>query len=316
MGVFWVLASIMYYYNTKNSAITHKYLNHGRIVPAHKCFKFNKLVNNYHIRLYSTYSDNKSLKVYEDAYSMRKSIIKDNKNLSGIYKFTNKLTKEIYVGQSINLAKRFLKYFTLSYLKSRESLVMSRALIKYGYSNFSLEILEYCEIANLTEREQFYIDKLNPNYNTLKIAGSSSGYKHTEETKNKISQSLKGVYVAEKAYWYGRSISEETKKLMSLKRSGELNPLYGKFHSEQSKELMRQKALGRKYTEETKLLMSTKRGNPVNIYEKCSSEGFKLIGSFVSARRAGKFLGMSGSTVNRYMNSGAIFKDRYKFSSK
>jgi hypothetical protein len=58
---------------------------------------------------------------------------------------------------------------------------------------------------------------------------------------------------------------------MSLKRTGELNPLYGKFHSEQSKELMRQKALGRKFSEETKLLMSTKCGNPVNIYEKCSS---------------------------------------------
>jgi hypothetical protein len=66
-------------------------------------------------------------------------------------------------------------------------------------------------------------------------------------------------------------MSEETKKLMSLKRTGELNPLYGKFHSEQNKELMRQKALGRKFSEETKLLMSTKRGNPVNIYEKCSS---------------------------------------------
>ena len=79
---------------------------------------------------------------------------------------------------------------------------------------------------------------------------------------------------------------------------------------------MRQKALGRKHSEDTLLKMSASRGYLVNIQEKCDSEGFKLIGSFVSARRAGKFLGMSGSTVNRYMNSGAIFKDRYKFSSK
>ena len=103
---------------------------------------------------------------------------------------------------------------------------------------------------------------------------------------------------------------------MSLKKAGINNPLYGKTHSEETKELMKQKALGRKHSEDTKLILSTKRGNPVNVYEKCTSEGFKLIGSFVSARRAGKFLGMSGSTVNRYMNSGAIFKDRYKFSSK
>lgn len=62
--------------------------------------------------------------------------------------------------------------------------------------------------------------------------------------------------------------------------------------------------------------MSTKRGNPVDVYEKCSSEGFKLIGSFVSVRRAGKFLGMGISTITKYMNSGTIYKDRYKFSSR
>jgi hypothetical protein len=65
--------------------------------------------------------------------------------------------------------------------------------------------------------------------------------------------------------------------------------------------------------------MSTKHGNTVYIYEKCSSEGFELIGTFVSSRRAGIFLGadkMSGSTIVKYMKSGGIFKDRYKFSSK
>jgi hypothetical protein len=46
--------------------------------------------------------------------------------------------------------------------------------------------------------------------------------------------------------------------------------------------------------------MSSKRGSFVNILEKYDKEGFKLIGSFVSARRAGKFLGISGSTVVRY----------------
>jgi group I intron endonuclease len=109
-------------------------------------------------------------------------------------------------------------------------------------------------------------------------------------------------------------MSDTTREIMSSNRKGELNPLYGKSHSEETKELMREKALGRKYSEETKLLMSSKRGNPVNIYEKCSSEGYELIGSFVSARRAGKFLGISGSTILSYMKSGMVFKDRYKFS--
>jgi hypothetical protein len=80
--------------------------------------------------------------------------------------------------------------------------------------------------------------------------------------------------------------------------------------------LMRQKALNRKQSENINLKMSAIRWNPVNIYEKVSSEGFKLIGCFVSARRAAKFLDISGSTVIKYMNSGEIFKNRYKFSSK
>ena len=78
---------------------------------------------------------------------------------------------------------------------------------------------------------------------------------------------------------------------------------------------MRQKALWIKHSEYTKLLMSSKRGSSVNVYEKCDKEGFKLIGSFISARRAAKFLDMSGSTVIKYINSGAIYKNRYKFSS-
>ena len=113
--------------------------------------------------------------------------------------------------------------------------------------------------------------------------------------------------------------TEETKKLMSLKKSGKLNPLYGKFHSEETKELIRQKAIGRKYSEETKLLMASKRGFYIDVYEKCLPEqgedGFKLRGSFVSARRVGDNLGISHSTVRKYLDSGKIFKNRYKFSS-
>jgi len=127
---------------------------------------------------------------------------------------------------------------------------------------------------------------------------------------------LKGIYKKEKSALFGRTHTEETRKLMSLKKAKNNNPLFGKIHSKYTIELMRQKALSRIHSEETKLKMSAVRGNPVNIYEKCSSEGFKLIGSFVSARRAGKFLDISGSTVIRYMNSGEIFKERYKFSSK
>ena len=68
--------------------------------------------------------------------------------MSGIYKFTNKLNGKIYIGSSKNLAKRFSQYFNISYISTvKNKLTISRALIKYGYSNFTLEILEYFKSA-------------------------------------------------------------------------------------------------------------------------------------------------------------------------
>jgi len=328
-GVTWVMLSIIWNFNKSQNKLVYRYLNHGKYVPIQKCSKFDNTIlkSKRYIpwRPYTTLSGNSldnndinQVKVYEDAYDMRKDILKENKGKSGIYMLTNKLTNDIYIGQSVDISKRFRNYFNLSYIKSKGSFIISRALIKYGYSNFSVTILEYCDKSDLIIREQYYFNKLNSQYNILKIPGSYRDFKHSEETKTKISKSLKGIYKKEKSALFGRTHTKETRKLMSLKKARNNNPLFGKTQSKDTIELIRQKALGRIHSEETKLKMSAVRGNPVNIYEKCSSasEGFKLIGSFVSARRAGKFLDISGSTVIRYMNSGEIFKERYKFSSK
>jgi hypothetical protein len=62
----------------------------------------------------------------------------------------------------------------------RGTSIICKALLKYGYKGFRLEILEYCPNSIVLAREQFYIDNLNPEYNILKIAGSILGYKHSE----------------------------------------------------------------------------------------------------------------------------------------
>jgi group I intron endonuclease len=156
---------------------------------------------------------------------MKKTIIKENKDRSGIYMITNKLTGDFYIGQSTNLSNGSRKYFSISYLSSKKGLIVSRALLKYGYSNFFLTILEYCNNDVLLAREQYYFDKLKPQYNILKIAGSSQGHKLSEETKIKINKALKGIYVGENSSLFGRSHTETTKELMSLRKAGKNNPL-------------------------------------------------------------------------------------------
>lgn len=43
------------------------------------------------------------------------------------------------------------------------------ALLEDGLYNFSLNILEYCEIKKLIEREQYYFNHLKPEYNIFKL---------------------------------------------------------------------------------------------------------------------------------------------------
>lgn len=68
-----------------------------------------------------------------------------------------------------------------------------KAWLKYGHSNFSLSILEYCEPDKCIEREQYYIDFFKPEYNILQTAGSSLGYKHSEEAIEKIITAKTGL---------------------------------------------------------------------------------------------------------------------------
>lgn len=49
-------------------------------------------------------------------------------------------------------------------------MTICRALIKYGYSSFRLEILEYCDPDKRFDRENFYINECKPEYNILKFA--------------------------------------------------------------------------------------------------------------------------------------------------
>lgn len=91
-------------------------------------------------------------------------------------------------------------YYKRSNLTRNSNSCIFNAILNHGYSSFSVTIMEYIEISNLTkaearklilEREQqlFFIDTLNPKYNLLKIAGSLLGFKLSYESKLKISLS-------------------------------------------------------------------------------------------------------------------------------
>lgn len=131
-----------------------------------KNIKFN--ANNSNIN-----NDNSILKkiipiiTYANADTNKSNIYEENRDKSGVYRWVNEINGKSYIGSSISLSKTFSIYYSLSSLKreTNGSIIIYRALLKYGYSNFSIEILEYCEPSLLIQREHYYIDLLKPEYN-------------------------------------------------------------------------------------------------------------------------------------------------------
>ncbi len=134
------------------------------------------------------------IKIYSNADTMKLDIIKENYKKVGIYRWINNENNYTYVGSSINLSNRLRLYYNFDFIsslqdgplagpdKNNNKSMIHDALVKYGYSKFTLEILEYCDASSVLEREQYYLDTLNPKYNILKIAGSLTGFKHSDES--------------------------------------------------------------------------------------------------------------------------------------
>jgi group I intron endonuclease len=105
------------------------------------------------------------------------------------------------------------------------------ALSKHGYSNFSLEILEYCPASKLLKREKYYFKLLKPDYNISEEPSSPIlGRNHSEQSRAKIAAKIAALVRSEetKAKLRGPK-SEETKAKMSAAHKG-------KIHSEEHKE--------------------------------------------------------------------------------
>lgn len=133
------------------------------------------------------------IKFYNNAAALKNQIIADNKKKSGLYMWENKTNGKKYIGSAIDLSRRFSHYFSKEYLSyPKHKMLIYKALLKYGYSNFTLSILEYCSIEDLISREQFYLDSLIPQYNLLQTAGSTTGYKHSTKALKKIRESKIG----------------------------------------------------------------------------------------------------------------------------
>ena len=158
----------------------------------------------------------------------------------GIYKIISPNNK-IYIGQSNNILNRW-KYYNSINCKNQTYLYHS--LKKYGVKKHKFEIICQCDESELNNLEKYYIglfQTFNSEYGMNLREGGNNGGKQSKETilKRIENRRRNGNYI----------MSEETRKKISDakkgKSIGEKNHFFGKKHSEETKQKMREKRLGK-----------------------------------------------------------------------
>lgn len=228
----------------------------------------------------------KPTKVYNNFKENRLQLLKDQKDKTGVYCLVNLINGHIYIGSSINLSSRMKNYLNNTFLKDKKNnnMPIAKALLKYGQDNFAVLIVEYVNVESLTSRETYYITHLLPYYNVLKQGYSSLGYKHTEATKQMLSELAKN-----------RTHSDITKNLISKALVGENNPFYNKNHSV-----------------ETKIRM-IEANSAYSVYVYNSFK--KLLVVFPSVRTLAKLIKSNSSTIVDIIKSETLFRGEWYFSN-
>ncbi|AKQ53320.1 GIY-YIG endonuclease (mitochondrion) [Sclerotinia sclerotiorum 1980 UF-70] len=137
--------------------------------------------------------NNNFVMFFNNVQDSKRAIYKTLRGKSGVYLFINNITNDLYVGSSITLSKRMTSHFYLANSEKATNIVLARAMRKYELKSFSLGILEICASDTIvcSELEQKWMDYYKPRYNVLKVAGSSSGFRHSVDTINKLKEQFK-----------------------------------------------------------------------------------------------------------------------------
>lgn len=196
-----------------------------------------------------------------------------------VYKIINNINGKVYIGKTSDISTRWRKHVNQALSDKLPSYYLHNSIAKYGPENFSIiELGQYHIEQDAFVAEAAFIKQYSSTNRSLgmniaeggqgpsgfkhsektkrHLSRVCSGWKHTEETKRKISKSLIGIKRSPETIEkmrqanLGKTLSDETKKKLSdIKRQttkGEGNGFYGKTHSEETKQILRDKCAGTK----------------------------------------------------------------------
>lgn len=244
-----------------------------------------------------------------------------------IYKIGNTVNEKIYIGSTEKFSIRKNQHNHHLKKGTHHSAILQRHVNKYGFDSIYFEIIE-SGVINLIEREQFYIDTLNPYFNIRRIAESMKGTKRNDEQKIYMvkQRNLKSPY--KKGWNHTQESKDKISKIHKGKKLSEEHILkfcksnIGKKMKEDIKLKISKKLTGRLFSNETKSKLSEqKKGllNPVfgkskelhhnfgkNWVCKIKRANKKVIdintgNIFNSVKDASVFLNIPQSTLNKYI---------------
>lgn len=139
----------------------------------------------------------------------------------GIYKITSP-SGRVYIGQSVNIKKRFQDYKNLHNVKTQIKLY--RSFLKYGVDNHTFEVVCLCELDDLNQLERYYHEKYRVITLGLNCLLTSTKKQKQVFSKETLKRRNKKVFRGELHPNWGKKLTEETKRKISDAQKGKFIP--------------------------------------------------------------------------------------------
>jgi group I intron endonuclease len=193
---------------------------------------------------------------------------------SGLYEIVNLVNGKRYIGSAKDIRERWYKHHHRLRKGTHHSPALQNSWDAHGEKGFAIRPLLLCSEDNLLFYEQRCLDVLRPELNGCPVAGRTTGYRHTEETRARMRAIQQRLGAMRAGVPANRPISDITRQRMSEAARGRtLSPearakvsaaVKGRKPSEKALSLIRgnKYALGYRHTPEAIAKITEKARNP------------------------------------------------------
>lgn len=203
--------------------------------------------------------------------------------MTGIYGIKNKQNNKWYVGQAVDIEKRWRDHRKSSRQYTSAGLKLQQAFAKYGHDEFEWVVLEECAPCDLDEREVFWIAQKNSfksGYNMTLGGGGRRGYELSQETRAKIGAANRGA----NNWLYGKSLPQETREKIAKANKGKRT---GQKASDETRQKQSRARKGQKFTAEHRAAISAATRNKKTKPVRCIDTGMEYPGMQEAERQTG-----------------------------